>query len=269
MRLLMKLLGLFTLILVLASCSQYESNLNSLGSQASYSDGTIPDDFPAPEDESPDNMPGDEIVIVPPEGEITPPPVQVNLKNTFFLEDREFSLARGPALRWDGCKTAKNSQGGYNSDSKCGRAYFHPSFADNLNDAFYICVSDAAKTVNIPQPAKVFIRHLGSYNDRTARNSSRISNHAYARAWDIVNFNLFDAQGKLYKISTLLRDYKEEQAVFYDEFRDCWRESLPSNCTPGRTEYKGSVGHTASKLGGNSLHNDHLHLSYPLCAGNS
>ena len=255
----MKLLISLPLLFLVAACSPYASGLQGLGSQSSFNDVSIPDDFSAPEDEVVDNVSGDV--------EMTPGPVQVNLKNTFFLEDRVFSLARGPALRWDGCESDKESQGGYNSDTQCGRAYFHPSFADNLNEAFYICVSDAAEAAGYPQPVRVFVRHIGSYNDRTARNSSRISNHAYARAWDIVNFNLYDKDGTRYRVSTYLRDYKDDQAKFYDEFRDCWQESLPAECSPGKTEYKGSVGHQASKLGGNSLHNDHLHLSYPLCAG--
>lgn len=246
------------------ACSPYSSNLEGLGLQSRFDDVDIPDDFVAPEDESMEEFPGEEIEIPPPQ---TPPPVVVNLKNTFEFDDRVFNLARGPAWRWDGCAVEKASQGGYNSDSQCGRAYFHPLFADQLNAMFFSCVTQAAEDSGIPRPEKIFIRHLGSYNDRTARNSTRTSNHAYARAWDIVNFNLYHSWGERTRISTLLRDYVDEQADFYDGFRDCWMESLPSGCSPGHTEYKGSVGHRASKLGGNTLHNDHLHLSFPLCAG--
>lgn len=256
----MKFLAFFLLLSMFVGCSPYHSELDSLGANSSFNDVSIPDDFDETEEEVSGGI--EEEVAV-----ITPAPVQVNLKNTFEISSQVFQLARGPALRWDGCEKTKESQGGYNSDSQCGRAYFHPSFADNLNEAFYICISDAAKVAGYPEPARVFIRHIGSYNDRTARNSSRISNHAYARALDIVNFNLYDHQGVRYKVSTYLKDYNGSQADFYDEFRDCWRESLPSSCSPGKTEYKGSVGHQASKLGGNSLHNDHLHLSFPECAG--
>ncbi len=248
------------LLLLLANCSPYVSNLDGLGEQSSFADVDIPDDFEAPEDEIVED-PGPELVIEQ--------PLPISLKNTFAIEDQFFNLARGAALRWDGCVTDKASQGGYNSDTRCGRAFFHPSFADNLNQAFFQCVSDAAKAADYPQPVRVFIKHLGSYNDRLARNSSQLSHHAYARAWDIVNFNLYDKDGKMYRVSTFKRDYKGEQAIFYDEFRSCWRDSLPSSCGPGDREYKGSVGHQASQLGGNSLHNDHLHLAYPLCAGNS
>lgn len=263
----MRPLLLLFFILFLGACSEYQGVLDRLGTMNSFNDVEIPNDFEAPEDEveTPQTEPDPDSGVV----EITPPIPTINFKNTFHLDDQSFSLAHGPAKRWDGCQTDKESQGGYNSDSRCGRAFFHPSFADNLNDAFFICVSDAAEEAGFPQPVKVFVRHIGSYNDRTARNSSRLSNHAYARAWDIVNFNLFDVEGKRYKVSTYLRDYEGAQAKFYDEFRQCWMESLPSRCVAGQTEYKGSVGHQASELGGNSLHNDHLHLSYPLCAGNS
>jgi len=190
-----------------------------------------------------------------------------SLLNTFYIERRTFNLANGSAKRWDGCESGYKSIGGYNSDRTCGRAFLHEKFSDNLNEQFYKCVFNAADTAGYAETQKVFINHLGSYNDRTARNSTRKSNHAYARALDIKNFNLVDSNGNISKVSTLLRDYKGKQAVFYDEFRQCWKDSMPSSCRSGNTEYKGSVGHKSSKLGGNTLHNDHIHLSFPLCAG--
>lgn len=189
------------------------------------------------------------------------------LVNTFFIERQEFDLANGKAGRWDGCKTGYKSTGGYNSDSRCGRAFLHKKFSQNLNEQFYKCVFQAADLAGYPKTQKIFINHLGTYNDRNARNSSRKSNHAYARAMDIKNFNLVDDRGRTSRVSTLLRDYVGQQKEFYDEFRDCWMRSMPSSCRAGNTEYKGSIGHTRSKLGGNSLHNDHIHLSFPQCAG--
>lgn len=256
----MRLILLIFSLFLLANCSPYQKSLDQLGQSHSFSDVEIEDDFVAPEDEpeeEPDLL-GDE-----------PGLSVINLKNTFSMESGSFKLAHGVALRWDGCDQEKASRGGYNSDSKCGRSYFHPSFANNLNYAFFVCVHDAALKAGFPKPRWVFIKHLGSYNDRNARNSTRLSNHAYARAWDIVNFNMFDEAGQLHRVSTYLRDYKGPQAEFYDEFRTCWRESLPETCKPGNSEYLGSIGHQSSELGGNSLHNDHLHLSYPLCAGDS
>lgn len=251
-------------IAFLSACAKYKPGLSTLGSSSSFNDVEIPDDFTPPEDDSPSSAdPSDEI------DETLPPPVEVSLKNTFYIEDQSFQLARSSALRWDGCSQDKESRGGYNSNSQCGRAFFHRLFANNLNEVFFICISDAARVAGYPQPSRIFINHLGSYNDRTARNSTRLSNHAYARALDIANFNLVDSDGQNHRISTHLSQYSGRQAQFYDEFRDCWQESLPSNCTSGKTEYKGSIGHRSSRLGGNSLHNDHIHLSYPLCAGAS
>ncbi len=261
-----RLIILMTTFLFLAACNNYGSNLENLGQLASYSDEEIPDDFNAPEDEEDSSDDGGGFAIEDPDGS-TLPPVVVPLKNTFSMSSTLYSLAHGKANRWNGCEGSKSSQGGYNSDSRCGTAFFHPSFADNLNEAFFTCAREAAVEAGLPQPQRIFIRHLGSYNDRNARGSSRLSNHAYARALDIVNFNLYDHQGGHFKVSTYLRDYKGAQAVFYDTFRDCWADSIPSSCRAGNTEYLGSIGHRSSKLGGNSLHNDHLHLSYPLCAG--
>jgi len=190
-----------------------------------------------------------------------------SLIDTFHIERRDFTLANGKAKRWDGCKDGYRSVGGYNSDKRCGRAFLHKKFTENLNKQFYKCVFNAADSAGYEKTQKVFINHLGSYNDRNARNSSRKSNHAYARALDIKNFNLVDSRGRVTKVSTLLRDYKGKQAKFYDDFRACWKDSMPSSCRRGKSEYKGSIGHKSSKLGGNTLHNDHIHLSFPLCAG--
>jgi len=259
----MRRIGLFSIcILFLSACAKYQPGLSSLGSSSSFNDVEIPDDFSAPEDENPD----DSAVGLDP---TLPPPVEVSLKNTFFIEEKSFQLAHNSAFRWDGCNPEKESRGGYNSDSQCGRAFFHRLFANNLNEVFFICITDAARVAGYPQPSRIFINHLGSYNDRSARNSTRLSNHAYARALDIANFNLVDSNGQNHRISTHLNQYSGRQAAFYDEFRDCWQESLPSQCGPGKTEYQGSIGHNSSRLGGNSLHNDHIHLSYPLCAGAS
>jgi len=190
-----------------------------------------------------------------------------SLLDTFYIERQDFTLANGKAKRWDGCESGYKSIGGYNSDSRCGRAYLHAKFSENLNEQFYKCVFNAADSAGYEKTQKVFINHLGSYNDRNARNSSRKSNHAYARALDIKNFNLVDSRGKVSKVSTLLRDYGGSQAKFYDDFRDCWKDSMPSSCRSGQSEYQGSIGHKSSKLGGSTLHNDHIHLSFPLCAG--
>lgn len=252
---------IITLLLLLCmGCSAQISAVDQLGKNNDFSDVEIDGDFSDPMDESP------ETTITTEENSDTVIEV-IDFKNSFFIEDRTFSLAHGSAKRWDGCRDNYVSQGGYNSNSKCGRAFLHSKFSNQLNEFFYRCISDAAKTAGYPQPQRMFIKHLGSYNDRNARNSSRLSNHAFARALDIATFNLYDSSGKLHRVSTLLRDYKGSQAKFYDEFRQCWSESMPSNCRPGNTEYLGSIGHRSSRLGGNTLHNDHIHLSLPQCAG--
>ncbi len=261
------------LFLFLASCSSDFIGVEELGINSDFSDIEIEDDFEAPEDENvPEEIsevPEDVPEPLPPNPDIPMPgeyPFEYKV-DTFFIQNTVFQLAHDRAVRWDGCQKSFSSQGGYNSDSRCGTGFLHPKFAEHLNSFFFRCVQDAAKLAGYPNPEYVFIRHLGTYNDRVARNSTRLSNHAYARAMDIAFLNLYDKEGTRIRVSTLLRDYKEDQAVFYDEFRDCWKESIENSCNPGQTEYKGSIGHRSSKLGGNSLHNDHIHLSFPLCAG--
>lgn len=263
----MKSFVVLALAVFLMGCDPGFRTVNNLGSQSNFSDEEIPDDFTSPEDERQDPIDDGGI-----SEEIDPDPIEiidqiVFKTDTFFLEDQTFQLAHDSALRWDGCNEEYESAGGFNSDTRCGRAFFHPLFSVHLNDSFYRCVQEAAEDSALPQPESIFINHLGSYNDRNARNSSRLSNHAFARALDISKFILYDSEGQRYTISTLLRDYVGAQAVFYDSFRACWRDSLPENCERGGTEASGSIGHRSSAMGGNTLHNDHIHLSFPSCAG--
>ncbi len=256
----MQILKFCFLSLILASitsCSFQELTVASLGSIDNFDDTEIDDDFVPPEDEKEEEIVDEPSPVIPGD----------TLKNTFFIEQQSFNLAHGPSKRWDGCRQNHKSSGGYNSDLSCGRAFIEDKFGKNLNQIFFKCVFDASNEAKYTNIQKIFINHLGSYNDRTARNSTRLSHHAYARALDIKNFNLIDAKGNNFKISTLLRDYKGQQAIFYDSFRQCWKQSMPSSCKPGNSEHEGSVGHNSSKLGGNTLHNDHIHLSFPLCAG--
>ncbi len=196
------------------------------------------------------------------------PPVAPDSRVHFYTDGKYYSLARNKALRWEGCRSEAVIKGGYLSDTSCGRAYLYDKFVTHLNDHFFTCIEKSAQAASLSQPYGVFINHLGSYNDRTARGSSRLSMHAYARALDIKNFNVIDSRGNVTRISTHINDFKGATAKFYDEFRGCWMKTMPSNCKSGQTEYQGSIGHTKSKVSGsNSLHNDHIHLSFPFCAG--
>jgi len=191
-------------------------------------------------------------------------------KTTFKVDSGLYSLDNGAgtvAVRWAGCDNNQYAQGGYDSDTRCGKAFLLPAFRLHLEKHFQNCVLSAAREAGLSKPHSAFIRHIGTFNNRDARGSSRKSMHAFARALDLVNLNLFDSQGRKTLISTHVRDYDGATAQFYNSFRLCWAESMPSSCSPGQTEYLGSIGHTSSQLGGNSLHSDHLHISYPLCAG--
>jgi|GEM_PF-1022944 len=176
-------------------------------------------------------------------------------------------LAYGPGVTWNGCDPNAMVTGGYDSDTKCGNGTVYPGYAEHLDKNFFRCVEVASADANYRQPERVFIRHWGTYVNRNARNSSSLSMHAYARAIDIVKFILYDRTGGTTQVSTHVRDFAGSTAKFYNSFRQCWKDTLPSSCKPGQREYLGSIGIPGSALGGNSLHDDHIHLSYPLCAG--
>lgn len=207
---------------------------------------------------------GEEPVVITPAP--TPTPLPGTSKVAFYLSSTQHTLAHDKAQFWEGCQD-QIVKGGYESDTVCSKAYVQPAFGRHLNKHFVGCAKQAAAKAGFAVPVRVFMRHWGSYNDRTARGSTRLSMHAYARAIDVVNINLYDAAGKLKKVSTHVRDYSGANAIFYDEFRACWKATIPSSCRTSDTESSGSIGFPSSKMGGNTLHNDHLHLSYPLCAG--
>ncbi len=248
----------FLLLLIgFSACTPFQAKLDRLGKSHNYDDVSIPGNFNLDEGNISRKVSANELFLKS---------LKEPAATTFNVEAREFKLAHNRALRWNGCSFGQEAMGG--PGNRCGFAFLQGDFHGNLNLAFGRCVRGASKTAGYPEPAKFFIQHLGTYSNRRIRNGRELSLHARARAMDIGRFHLFNEEGVRYAvISTYRRDYHGRQAVFYDEFRDCWRASLPGNCAFSRRgEYAGSIGHPASKLGGDSLHNDHLHLSFPLCA---
>ncbi|HMN67957.1 MAG TPA: extensin family protein [Bdellovibrionales bacterium] len=246
---------LFSFVIVsLSACGKTESPEWASG---------IPSDGSAPENEI--LSPVDQIVTE--DAATIAELVKPAAKPVYFsINPAPVKLNHGTGVTWVGCDETALVRGGYASDTKCGRAFFHPRFEKQMNVRFYLCAERAASKANIARPSKIFVNHMGSYNDRLGRGSSSLSMHAYARALDIANFNLHDGT-KVTKISTHVRNFKGVTKTFYNEFRQCWKEAMPSTCKAGKSEYKGSIGIPSSALGGNSLHNDHIHLSYALCAG--
>lgn len=220
----------------------------------------------------PDSLQGG-VTPEPPSSEVPEEPDLVE-PSTPPLSDLYFSfksgtqtLANGLGKTWDGCDKEAVVRGGYDSDTKCGNGTVLPAYAEHLNKHFFGCVEKGALAAGYSQPERVFIRHWGTYVNRNARNSSSLSMHAYARAIDIVKFIIYDQTGKATSVSTHVRDFKGATVKFYNAFRQCWKDTMPSSCRPGQREYSGSIGIPGSELGGNSLHNDHIHLSFPFCAG--
>lgn len=195
----------------------------------------------------------------------TLPPPQAGV--AFAMKPAIFQLAHGPGQTWNGCEVQAAVGGGYSSDTKCGNGTLDPAFAVHLNRHFMSCIDKAALAAGANRPERVFLHHLGTYVDRNAVNTTRLSMHAYARAIDLRKFILVDRLGSATHWSTDISAYTGANAVFYDTFRQCWADTMPSKCQPGQTEYRGSIGHTESAMGGNSIHADHIHLSFPLCAG--
>jgi hypothetical protein len=246
----MKYLALLFMIFIVMGCSKSEFEVAQLASSDQDHVGEepvgLPDDIP----ETPEVL-------------HTTPPAD---SGDFSFGKTTIKLANGPAQIWNGCDTSSSVVGGYNSDTVCGKGYFHPLFAEHLNKHFYQCVEQASQKANIPAPERVFIRHLGTYANRNGRGSSSLSMHAYARAIDIAQFNLYDRFGQVTKVSNEMQNYRGATAAFYDSFRECWKDSMPSACKPGQKEFNGSIGHPKSALGGNNLHTKHIHLSFPFCA---
>ena len=250
-------------------CNPFHSRLEDLGDHNSYDDVSIPEDFTYDFEKisvKADN-PSSRYMYQASQSASKQNPEE-NYDVTFKVENGIYRLAYNNALRWNGCYMEQEARGGHGTNANCGLAFLHQRFHSALEEHFFKCIQSSAMNAGYPRPTKVFINHWGTYSNRRVRNTRRLSLHARARAIDIVYFDIFDNNGRRYRISTFKRHYKGKQAVFYDEFRYCWRDSLPRKCAIDRgSEFVGSIGHPKSKLGGDSRHNDHLHLSLPLCAG--
>lgn len=159
----------------------------------------------------------------------------------------------------NGCAKDSKIRFGYNSDQRCDKIIMNPKFADHMNKHLFRCSVQAAAAAGLPQPSGIFINHVGCYNYRVMRGGRSLSLHAHARALDIGAINLKFPDGSSSKMSMHKSKYKGANAKFYDALRSCWKSSLSCG--------KGSIGIPKSSMGGNSDHNDHLHLEYPKCMG--
>lgn len=171
-------------------------------------------------------------------------------------------LSHGPAHMWDGCARDAIIRGG--KGNRCGVDHVHPAFAKHLEYHFMNCVKAAAAAAGLPEPARAFIQHSGCYANRSKRGGRGTSLHAHARALDINGIVLQDDGGNtIGRMSSHVYQYSGKNKAMYDQFRSCWREKLPRRCA-GQI---GSIGIPSSRLGGNRLHIDHIHLEFPLGCG--
>jgi hypothetical protein len=154
---------------------------------------------------------------------------------------------------------------GYNSDTRCTRERMHEGMARHMDEHFLRCVQDAAEAVGMQRPERIHINHMGCHNVRTVAGSNTMSLHSYGRALDIGAI-IFKPSGE--RVSMHVRHADSRNRSFYNSIRVCWARSLPENCrTRGGREAFGSIGYPGSNGPGNDSHNDHLHLSFPPCAG--
>ena len=126
------------ILIVMLGCGQYRS-VYTPGKSSETGLETLPDQGPGSQDPAVPE-PQEPMDPVP----VDPPPV-VDTAEAFFIETGTFQLAHDEALRWDGCSEEQIIQGGYNSDTECGKAFFQPLFAQHLQEYFFRCVSDAAQ----------------------------------------------------------------------------------------------------------------------------
>ena len=149
----MRKIALLTLILFVCGCSQSDFEVAQLSSTDKDHVG-----------EEPVGLPND-IPAVP---EISD--TRSNSESgDFSLSKNSMKLAHGPAQVWNGCDSNAAVMGGYDSDTVCGKGYFHPLFAEHLNKYFFSCVEDSAKAANLPVPVQIFVRHLGTYANQIGR----------------------------------------------------------------------------------------------------
>lgn len=211
----------------------------------------------------------DEVVPPPPQRapRVAATPAPTPRRKSFSFTQNTY-LSHGPAKVWDGCDRDALVTGGKGSNSSCDQDYMHPRFAAHMEKHFFACVQDSAARAGMPRPARVHLNHAGCYQNRNVSGSSLTSLHAHARAIDIYNFNMYDSQGNLTRVSANISKYRGPNKTFYDAFRRCWRNSLPSRCRDGyQREGSGSIGIVGSEMGGNRAHNDHIHLTFPPCGG--
>jgi hypothetical protein len=178
------------------------------------------------------------------------------------------SVGSGTVVGIDCNKTGQanaNITLGYNSDERCTRERMHQGMAEHMNQHFLGCVQAAAEAAGMEKPEKIHINHMGCHVVRTVRGSSTMSLHSHGRALDIGAI-IFKPSGR--RVSMHVREARGPNRDFYNSLRACWARSLPAACRNGSgREAFGSIGYPGSQGPGNNDHNDHLHLSFPPCAG--
>ena len=155
---------------------------------------------------------------------------------------------------------------GYNSDTKCTRDKMDRGMAAHMDKVFLECVRLSAQAAGFQQPAAIHINHMGCHHVRNVAGTNTASLHSWGRALDIGAI-IFKPSGQ--KVSMHIREsHKPGNKEFYNSLRKCWARNLPASCRGGGgRESFGSIGYNGSDGPANGKHADHMHLSWPPCAG--
>lgn len=160
--------------------------------------------------------------------------------------------------------TFNPAQGSENS--RCYRELIlSEDFTDFLESQGSVCAKEAAKSVFGSQPLKVLLRtNGGSVNRSNAR-----SLHYRGRALDVFAvFLYFQKEKGSRKITFHKNSMDGSSAVerrnynFYWKFESCWKKKVSSYHKTKSCQSKGSGVLTYRY---NTDHNDHMHISLPVC----
>ncbi len=144
---------------------------------------------------------------------------------------------------------------GHHPEAGCdGELKMHEDLATFISNNFGRCVSQAAG-VNSFEKGKV--HHAGTMGD--AKHQRTKSLHNYGLAIDI---NTIEIDGRVFTYAD--RDETPGAAQFFEKLRKCWGDAAQrerNGCLPERASGMphGSIGHEDHN------HQNHLHLSLPMC----
>ena len=195
---------------------------------------------------------------------------------------------------WDGCRGKVRGSRLIGKTPRCETFPLEKNFQKHLDRHLFACSKKALKQAGevlkkltngrrngFLVPDRMELVTFGTYSNRDIKGKSgKLSLHASARAIDIRGFRFFrddikDNNGnpKPLNFSMHLNKIPSRPKLlvnkaFYNGFRQCWKDALPSSCGH-RCASVGSPYSGSKELQCHNDHNheDHLHIEYPHCVG--